>query len=115
MKADIIGILIAILFGALIGWGFSSMAQLPEDLWVIGIVVGLEMALLGVGLFGIKFEDYPRSGVMVRAACAFGLIVLAILNTIYAFVGVNSFFYVLNGIIALLILLATKVVYASKQ
>ena len=115
MKLDLIKILIAIGIAFLIGWGFYSMAQKPDDGTSISIVMGLETLLLGVGLVGIDYDEYPRSGTMIRAACALGIVVLLALNAIYLFVGINTSFYVINGIISLILLLVVNSIYKSKQ
>lgn len=115
MKANVIGTIVAIAIGALLGWGYSSMAQTEADSLPLGIVVGIEVALIGIGLFGINYSGYPRSGVMVRAACAVCLIAMLVINTVYAFVGIGTSFYVLNGVLALVVILIANAVYKSKQ
>lgn len=115
MKANVIGTIVAVAIGALLGWGFSSMAQTESDSLPMGIVVGIEVALIGIGLFGINYSEYPRSGVMVRAACAVSLIAMLVFNTVYAFVGIGTSFYVINGILMLLTFLISNAVYKSRQ
>ena len=63
----------------------------------------------------IEYEEYPRSGTMIRATCALGTLVLLVLNAIYAYTGVNTSFYILNGIISLILLLTVNGIYKSKQ
>lgn len=48
----------------------------------IRFAIGIETALLGIGLVGIEYEEYPRSGTMIRATCALGTLVLLVLNAI---------------------------------
>lgn len=58
----------------------------------IRFAIGIETVLLGIGLVGIEYEEYPRSGTMIRATCALGTLVLLVLNAIYAYTGVNTSF-----------------------
>ncbi len=115
MKIDLVRTIIAIGIGALLGWGFYAMAQETNDALPLGIIVGAEMALLGMGLVGVEYKDCPRSGTMIRAACALGTFVLLVMNAIYAYVGVNTSFYILNGILSLILLLTVNSIYKSKQ
>lgn len=115
MKIDFVRTIVAISIGVLIGWGFYAMAQNPADSNAVGFATGIEMALLGFATIGISYEDYPRSGTMIRAACALGVLVLLAMNAIYAYTGVNTSFYILNGIISLVLLLTVNGVYKSKQ
>ena len=62
MKIDLVRTIIAICIGALIGWGFYAMAQDTNDGLPLGFAIGIETALLGIGLVGIEYEEYPRSG-----------------------------------------------------
>lgn len=115
MKIDLLRTTIAICIGVLIGRGFYAMAQDTADELPLGAVVGIEMALLGVGLVGLVYEECPRLGTMIRATCALGTFVLLVLNVIYVYIGVNTSFYILNGIISLILLLTVNGVYKSKQ
>ena len=115
MKANIVRILSAVGIGVLIAWGISALSQDPTNLLPLGVVVGIESILLWIGFVGIDFNEYPRSGIMVRNACLLGFIVLLILNTIYAFCGINTSFYVLNGIISLVLLIIITGAYNTKQ
>lgn len=115
MKIDLVRTIVAICIGALIGWGFYSMAQNTTDGLPLGFAIGIETALLGIGLVGIEYEEYPRSGTMIRATCALGAVVLLVLNAIYTYTGVNTSFYILNGIISLILLLIANGIYKSKQ
>lgn len=115
MKIDIIRTFIAIAIGALAGWGYSALTQDKDYALPIGLILGLEIAMLCTGLFGIDYNDYPRSGISVRATCALGILLLLIINGIYAHIGINTSFYVVNGVLALLLLLACNLVYKSKQ
>ena len=76
MKIDLVRTIVAIGIGALIGWGFYAMAQDSMDGQPLGFAIGIETALLGIGLVGIEYEEYPRSGTMIRATCALGALVL---------------------------------------
>ena len=111
MKIDLVRTIIAICIGALIG----AMAQDTNDGLPLGFAIGIETALLGIGLVGIEYEEYPRSGTMIRATCALGALVLLVLNAIYAYTGVNTSFYILNGIISLILLLTVNGISKSKQ
>ena len=115
MKMDSVRTIVAIGIGVLLGWGFYAMAQDATDGPSLGIAIGIETALLGIGLVGIEYEECPRSGTMIRATCALGALVLLVLNAIYAYTGVNTSFYILNGIISLILLLTINSVYKSKQ
>lgn len=115
MKVDFVRTFISICIGALIGWGFYAFANSETDSLPLGLVVGAEMALLGIGLLGISFNEYPRSGVMCRATCVLGIVVLLAMNSIFAYKGINNLFYILNGITSLLLLLTVDGVYRSKQ
>lgn len=115
MKIDLVRTIIAIGIGLLIGWGFFAMAKDTTDGLPLGYVIGVETALLGVGLVGIVYEEYPRSGVMIRATCALGALILLVMNAIYSYTGLNTSFYILNGIISLILLLTINGVYKSKQ
>ena len=114
MKFDFIRILIAVCISALIGWLYYSFsdgdAQLP-----LGIVAGADTLLLLGCTIGVSIPEYPRSTVMMRTACVSGWIVSIIVNTIYCFTGINSSFYIVNGILVLLIILIADVIYRSKQ
>ena len=114
MKIDLVRTIVAICIGALLGWGFYAMAQDSMNGQPLGFAIGIETALLGIGLVGID-EEYPRSGTMIRATCALGTLVLLVLNAIYAYTGVNTSFYILNGIISLILLLTVNGIYKSKQ
>lgn len=115
MKANIVRILSAVGIGAFIGWGISALSQDPTKSLPLGLVAGIESILLWIGFVGIDFNEYPRSGMMVRTACLLGFIVLLILNTIYAFCGINTSFYVLNGILLLVFLIIITGAYNTKQ
>lgn len=115
MKFDSVRTIIAIGIGILIGWGFYAMAQNTADGLPLGFFLGIETALLGIGLVGIVYEEYPRSGIMIRATCALGALILLVLNAIYSYTGVNTSFYILNGIISLILLLTVNGIYKSKQ
>lgn len=115
MKIDLIRTIVAICIGALIGWGFYAMAQDTTGSSSLGFVIGTETALLGFGLVGITYEEHPRSGTMIRATCALGTLVLLVLNAIYAYTGINTSFYILNGIVSLILLLTVNSIYKSKQ
>lgn len=114
MKIDILRTFIAVAIGALLGWGFSTLSHDENSALPLGIIVGTEIALLCVGMFGVSY-DYARTGVMVRTTCAVGTVIVLILNSVFAYVGINTTFYVLNGITALIILLVVNAVYKSKQ
>lgn len=115
MKIDLVRTIIAIGIGALTGWGFYTMLQDSLEGRPAGFVTGVEIALLSMGLFGISYKEAPRSGIMVRATCALGMLILLVLNSIYAYLGIYDSFYILNGIIALVLLLIANTVYTSKQ
>lgn len=115
MKIDLVRTIIAIGIGVLIGWGFYALAQDPSDGQPLGVTIGIETALLGIGLFGIIYEEYPRSGTMVRAACALGAFILLVLDAIYAYTGINTSFYILNGIVSLILLLTVNSILKAKQ
>lgn len=115
MKVDLIRSIVAIGIGALLGWGFYAMAQDTTDGLPLGIAVGIETALLSIGLVGVNYEECPRSGTMIRATCALGALVLLVLNAIYAYTGINTSFYILNGILSLILLLTVNSIYKSKQ
>ena len=115
MKIDSIRTIVSITIGALLGWGFYALAQEANDALPLGIVVGIEMALLGIGLVGAEYNEHPRSGTMIRVACASGSLVLLVMNAIYAYAGLNTSFYILNGIISLILLLIVNSIYKSKQ
>lgn len=115
MKIDLVRTIVAICIGALLGWGFYAMAQDSMNGQPLGFAIGIETALLGIGLVDIEYEEYPRSGTMIRATCALGTLVLLVLNAIYAYTGVNTSFYILNGIISLILLLTVNGIYKSKQ
>lgn len=115
MKANIVRILSAVGIGAFIGWGISALSQDPTESLPLAIVVSVESILFWIGFVGFDFNEYPRSGMMVRAACLLGFIVLLIFNIVYAFCGINTSFYVLNGIISLIFLIIITGVYNTKQ
>lgn len=115
MKIDLFRTIIALGIGALIGWGFYALAQDPADGQPLGVAIGIETALLGIGLFGITYEEHPRSGTMVRAACALGAFILLVLDAIYAYTGINTSFYILNGIVSLILLLTVNSIIKAKQ
>lgn len=114
MKFDFIRIIIAICIATLLGWLFYALsdgdAQLP-----LGIVAGVDTLLLLGCTIGMSIPEYPRSTVMMRTACVSGWVVSLIVNAIYSFTGVNSSFYIVNGILVLLVLLIADVIYRSKQ
>ena len=99
MKIDLVRTIVAICIGALLGWGFYAMAQDSMNGQPLGFAIGIETALLGIGLVGIEYEEYPRSGTMIRATCALGTLVLLVLNAIYAYTGVNTSFYIFAPLI----------------
>ncbi len=115
MKIDIIKTLSAVGIGIFAGWGFSALAQNEADSLPVGLVAGVEIALLCMGLFGIDYTEYPRTGAMLRAACVLGLFALLVMNAVYAFCGVNASFFVLNGILSLVLLVTAASVYKCKQ
>jgi heme/copper-type cytochrome/quinol oxidase subunit 3 len=115
MKIDFVKTIIAVFIGILVGWGYYALAQNPADSLPIGLVLGIETSLLGIGMVSIAYEDYPRSGVAIRATCAFGAFLLLVINAIYAYTGINTSFYVLNGILSLILLLTVNCIYKSKQ
>lgn len=115
MKVDIIRTVIAVLLGALIGWGYYAMTGDAVSQRPLGFVMGTEAALACFALFGISYEDRQRSGMMIRTACGTGLAILLVMNGIYAWTGVNTSFYVLNGILALIVLLAVNGAYKARQ
>lgn len=57
MKIDLVRTIVAICIGVLIGWGFYAMAQDTNDGLPLGFAIGIETALLGVGLVGIKYDE----------------------------------------------------------
>lgn len=115
MKVDIIRTVIAVLLGALIGWGYYAMTGDADSQRPLGFAMGTEAALACFALFGISYEDRQRSGVMIRTASGTGLAILLVMNGIYAWTGVNTSFYVLNGILALIVLLAVNGAYKARQ
>ncbi len=115
MKLDIIKTIIAVALGALMGWGLSAMAHDEVDALPLGIITGVEVGLLCIGLFGINYAVHPRSGVMIRAALFVGLVVLLVIDGIYAALGISTSYYVLSGVLALVVLLIANAVYKSKQ
>lgn len=115
MKIDLVRTIVAIGIGALIGWGFYALAQDSVDGQPLGFAIGIETALLGMGLFGVTYDESPRSGTAIRATCALGFVVLLVLNAIYAYTGLNTSFYILNGIIALILILIVNSIYKSNQ
>lgn len=115
MKIDLVRTIVAIGIGALLGWGVYAMAQDANDALPLGITMGIEAILLGIGLVGVEYNDYPRSGTMIRAVCAIGFLVLLVMDAIYAYIGVNTSFYILNGIVSLILLLTVNSIYKSKQ
>ena len=74
MKIDLVRTIVAICIGALLGWGFYAMAQDSMNGQPLGFAIGIETALLGIGLVGIEYEEYPRSGTMIRATWDLGAI-----------------------------------------
>lgn len=115
MKMDLIRTIIAVGIGILTSWGFHALAQDPTDGLPLCLAIGIETGLSGIGLVGIEYDEYPRSGTMIRAACAFGIVLLLGINAIYAYTGVNTSFYVLNGIISLVLLLIVNSIHKIKQ
>ena len=99
-------IVIAVGIAILIAYGYHSFAteeansQLP-----IAIVMGLETLLTGIALVGVDIPKYPRTITLIRATCLVGIVVFLVLNAVYAFVGVNTSFYVINGIVFMIMLL----------
>lgn len=115
MKVDITRTVIAVLLGALIGWGYYAMTGDASSQKPLGFIMGIEAALACFALFGISYEDMQRSGVMIRTASGVGLALMLLMNGIYAWTGVNTSFYVLNGILALIVLLAVNGAYRARQ
>lgn len=54
MKIDLVRTIVAICIGALLGWGFYAMAQDSMDGQPLGFAIGIETALLGIGLVGYR-------------------------------------------------------------
>lgn len=115
MKVDTIRTFIAVCLGAFIGWGYYSMESEVMSKLAMGFIMGIEAAILIIATIGISYNEYPRSGVAIRAAGVFGLVVLLIMNGIYCYTGLNNSFYVLNGILLLVLLLTANIAYKSKQ
>lgn len=114
MKFDFIRLFIAACVAALMGWLYYSLsegeAQLP-----LAVVSGIETLLLLGCAIGLRFPEYSRSTVMMRTACVSGWLILLVINVIYVYAGVNTSFYIVNGIFAMLLLLIVNGIYRSKQ
>lgn len=115
MKVDIIRTVIAVCLGIFIGWGYYAMSGDADSQKPLGIIMGVEAALTCFALFGISYEDRQRSAMMIRVVSGLALAVSLLMNGIYAWTGVNTSFYVLNGILTLVVLLTINGVYSAKQ
>lgn len=115
MKLDLIRTIVAIGIAMLVAWGYYAMTAEAASQWPVAIVTGMEMALVGMGLMGLSYPRCPRSGTMIRTLCGLAAVLLLILNGVYAYCGVNTSFYVLNGIAALIVLLAANSLYKADQ
>lgn len=115
MKIDPIRVIIALGLAFFIGWGYYAMAANSDDALSVGAVMGVEMLLIGIGAFSIRFNECPRSGVVIRVTCYSAALVFLVLNAIFARAGVNVAFFVINGVLALLLLLVLNSVYRANQ
>lgn len=116
MKIDFVKSVFVACLASLTGWGYYIMLEGDEQSKLpMGIVMGFEALVLGGGTLAINIPEYPRSTVMVHAACVTGLVILLIINAIYAFTEINNSFYIINGIVSLLTLLTSYCVGRSKQ
>lgn len=115
MKIDTVRLIIAAGLSLLIGWGYYTMSTVHENAMSIGIATGIEMLLACLGGFCIEYKECSRAGVVIRITCIIGAILFLILNGIFAGVGPNTAFYIISGILALLMLLVVNSVYRTKQ
>lgn len=115
MKFDLIRTIVGVGIAALLAWGYYAMTGETDSKWPLAIVVGVEIALLGLGMMGLSFPACPRSGVMIRTTCGVAAAVLLIVNAVYAHTGVGPSFYIINGIAMLLVLLCTNGMYKANQ
>lgn len=115
MKINFVTTIVAVCLALFLAWGYYAMTSVEEDKLVVAIVAGIEFAVLNFGMMGMSFPEAPRSGVMIRTACGLAFAIGLILNGIYAFVGTNASFFILNGLLLLLTFLAAYGIYKAKQ
>ncbi|WP_024972609.1 hypothetical protein [Ralstonia pickettii] len=114
MRIHPVNLLIAIVIGALLTYGITSIdANTMKLVTGVGSFIFLA-ATLGTA-FGVTFEN-GRSGVNIRVLSTLFFVVAVVLNIVFATMGFSQTSYVIaSGILFLVFVLVANAIYSSQQ
>lgn len=111
MRFDFLNSIIAIGLSALIAYGFYEICDYDSVRWLLTIISGVVLAILGVFSIGLK-PKAERTATNLKVLSGVMFAIMGVINFVFAFVNFNKpLFIILNGVCVLIYALVAVSIY----